>query len=112
MKDAVAYDIRRETMIDNETRAALDGKMREMEKAHRDYHGARRDARRVVAAAAIGAALTVLAAVVGRGALIWCAGGLLLALAWLCVGARMKLASAEGRLAALMDDAAGMCGGR
>jgi hypothetical protein len=99
-------------MIDGETRAALAGKMREMEEAHRDYHGARREARLVAEAAAVGAALAILAAAVGRGALVWCAGGLLLALAWLCISALAKRASAKSRLAALMGDAAGLCEGR
>ena len=100
-------------MIDGETRAALTGKMREMEEAHRNYHGARREARLVAGVAAVGAALAVLTAAVGRGALVWCAGGLLLALTWLCISALTKRASAKSRLTALMGDAAGLlCGGR
>jgi fatty acid desaturase len=99
-------------MIDGETRAALDGKMRAMEEAHGEYHWARREARRVAVVAAVSAALAALAAAVGRGALVWCVGGLLLALA-LCIGhALAKRASARRRLAALMGEAAGLCGGR
>ena len=99
-------------MVDGRTRAALDGKMRAMEKAHGEYHGARREARLVAAGAVVGGALAILAAVVGRGAVAWCAGGLLLVLAWPCAGAWMKLASARKRLVALMGEAAGLCEGR
>ena len=99
-------------MVDGRTRAALDEKMRAMEEAHSEYHGARREAKRVAAGAAVGGALAILAAAVGRGALIWCAAGLLLALAWPVRSALSRRASARNRLAALMDEAAGLCEGR
>jgi len=100
-------------MIDGGTRAALAGKMREMEEAHGEYHGARRGARLAAWGGAAVAALAALVAAVGGVPVgLACGGGLLALDAFMYAHALARLSSARRRLTALMGEAAGLCGGR